>query len=222
MLRGTLFFGFLLLVLLCLLILPPFVRNQGEQVNAATHADSLLFRYSALNISEKLPFDVYRNALEGMKKFHFSNETILTIIDYSRPSTEKRFFVIDLIQNKLLFESLVAHGRNSGMNYATVFSNEIRSLKSSPGFFSTAETYQGRQGYSLRLDGLEKGINDLARERAIVIHAADYVSEQFVQTTGRLGRSWGCPALPPALNKPIIDCIKNGSCLYIYCGNNMQ
>lgn len=220
MLRGIFFVGALVLVLFSLLVIPPFSNKPGEQLSAASHADSLFSRFSALDISEKLSFEVYCSALEGMKKFHFKNDSVVTIIDYSRASTEKRLFVIDLAQNKLLFESLVAHGRNSGMNYATVFSNELQSLKSSPGFFATAETYQGSQGYSLRLDGLEKGVNDLARERAIVIHAANYVSEQFAKSNGRLGRSWGCPALPVNLNKAIIDCIKDGSCLYIYTNSS--
>jgi hypothetical protein len=113
----------------------------------------------------------------------------------------------------------VAHGKNSGENIADSFSNDSKSLKSCLGFFLTAETYTGKHGYSLKLDGLEPGINDNARQRAIVIHGADYVSASFAQQHGRLGRSWGCPALPTDRSKEIIDKISQGSCLFIY-GND--
>jgi hypothetical protein len=125
-------------------------------------------------------------------------------------------FVIDLEKEKLLYHILVAHGKNSGVHYAEDFSNKNRSLMSSPGFYSTAETYFGKHGYSLRLDGLEEGINDHARERLIVIHGAYYVSEDFIRKYDRIGRSWGCPALPLYLTKEVINLIKEGSCLYIY------
>ncbi len=125
-------------------------------------------------------------------------------------------FVIDLKKEKLLFNTLVAHGKNSGVQYAEVFSNKNRSLMSSPGFYSTAETYFGKHGYSLKLDGLEEGINDHARERLIVIHGADYVSDDFIKMYGRIGRSWGCPALPIKHTEEVINLIKEGSCLYIH------
>jgi hypothetical protein len=124
--------------------------------------------------------------------------------------------VIDLHDKKLIYKCLVAHGRNSGENTADSYSNEQESLKSSLGFYITKETYTGKNGYSLRLEGLEKGINDNAMAREIVIHGADYVSEEFIKKNGRLGRSWGCPALPAGLSKEIIDKISNGSCLFIY------
>ncbi|PTN07865.1 L,D-transpeptidase-like protein [Mangrovibacterium marinum] len=214
--RGILFFTLFSIVFIGILILPPMSENRQDRLAAAANADSLFVQYSALKLNNRLPYPVFARAVKGLDQFHFNNKKVLTIIDYSRPSTEKRLFVLDLSQNKVLFESLVAHGKNSGMDYATQFSNKPQSLKSSPGFYATAETYQGKHGYSLRLDGLEKGVNDHARQRAIVMHSAAYVSEQFIQSTGRLGRSWGCPALPDKLNKDIIDCIKNGTCLYIY------
>jgi hypothetical protein len=168
-------------------------------------ADKVL-SYEVFNIAVK----GYRN-IEAIKK-----KNVITIIDFSKPSTEKRFFVIDIKNKQILFNCLVAHGKNSGENTADVFSNDLGSLKSSLGFFLTAETYIGDHGYSLKLDGLEKGINDKAREREIVIHGADYVSEKFIKENNRLGRSWGCPALPSELSKQIIDIISEGSCLFIY------
>lgn len=141
---------------------------------------------------------------------------VITIIDFSLPSDKERLWVIDLIQAKVLFHCLVSHGRNSGDLMAEYFSNNPGSYASSPGFYSTGETYMGRHGLSLTLNGLEKGINDKARERAIVIHGADYVSPEFIRKHGRLGRSLGCPAIPDTLNESIIETIKGGSCLFIY------
>ena len=149
----------------------------------------------------------------------WQEKKIITIIDYTKPSTEKRFYLINLEQKVLLYHCYVAHGKNSGENYAKSFSNQSGSLASCSGFFITAGIYYGKHGYSLSLDGIEKGINDNARKRSIVIHGADYVSQEFINKYGRLGRSWGCPALPVDLSKEIIDCIANGSCLFIY-GND--
>ena len=117
----------------------------------------------------------------------------------------------------MLYSSVVSHGKNSGENYATSFSNEVGSYKSSLGFYLTGNTYQGKNGYSLLLDGLEKGINDRARERAIVVHGAAYANPSVCKS-GRLGRSFGCPAVPQKLSRPIIDAIKGGSVMYIYAG----
>jgi hypothetical protein len=164
-----------------------------------------------------LSFDVFRLAMTGMGKIkELRNKKIITIIDFSKPSNQERFFVIDLQNKRVLYKSLVAHGKNSGENIANSYSNDSESLKSSLGFFLTAETYSGKHGYSLKLDGLEAGINDNARQRAIVIHGADYVSASYAKQNGRLGRSWGCPALPIDSSKEIIDQISEGSCLFIY------
>ncbi len=141
---------------------------------------------------------------------------LLTVIDYSLPSTKKRLWIIDLEQQKILLHTVVAHGRNSGGLLAEKFSNRPESYQSSLGFFKTGEAYHGKHGYSLRLDGLEAGINDQARARAIVIHGADYAKETVAVTAGRLGRSWGCPAIPPDLSTPLIKLIKEGSLLFIY------
>jgi hypothetical protein len=172
--------------------------------------------YQNSDFKEVLDFDLFKDAMIGMNSFEFSTQKKIVIIDYSKPSTEKRFYVIDLEKKKLLHHCLVAHGKNTGENNAKYFSNEPRSLKSCLGFFKTAETYTGKHGYSLKLDGLEKGINDNSRKRAIVIHGADYVSKDFINKYGRLGRSWGCPALPKDLSKDIIDSISGGVCLYIF------
>jgi hypothetical protein len=117
---------------------------------------------------------------------------------------------------KILFNTLVAHGRNSGLEYATAFSNQQESHKTSLGFFITLNTYNGGNGYSLKLKGCEKGINDKALERAIVMHGADYANENFIQHNGYLGRSYGCPAVPEKINKELINAIKNGSCMFLY------
>ncbi len=135
----------------------------------------------------------------------------LTIIDYSLPSTDERLWVLDLQSGQVAFHERVAHGRNTGDLSAERFSNTDGSLQSSLGVFLTAETYVGDNGYSLKLDGLEPGVNDHARRRAIVMHGAPYVSDDFVSRTGRLGRSWGCPALSQAVAREVIDTIRGGT-----------
>ena len=179
-------------------------------------ADSWLSLYEDLKLDSLVSRRAFRQAIAGFKKIENRKKDILTLIDFSKPSTEKRLFVIDMGRRKLLYASLVAHGRNSGEKYATSFSNQNGSYKSSLGFYLTSETYQGSNGYSLRLDGLEKGINDRARERAIVMHGAAYSNPSVIRSCGRLGRSFGCPAVPQALSRPIIDAIKGGSVIYIY------
>ena len=140
----------------------------------------------------------------------------LGVIDYSRPSTEPRMWVFDLARHRLLFEEWVAHGRNSGDNLTARFSNREGSYMTSLGGFTAQETYMGGNGYSLRLRGLEPGFNDQARQRAIVIHGAPYVSQQLIDSQGRLGRSLGCPAVRPAIARSLIDTIRNGSFVFAY------
>lgn len=142
--------------------------------------------------------------------------TRLTVIDYSKPSLTPRLWVFDLARDQLLFEEYVAHGRNSGDNYARDFSNADGSLKTSLGLFLTADTYQGGNGYSLRLKGLDHGLNDRAYERAIVVHGAPYVDPVAGKAQGRLGRSYGCPALRPAVAASVIDAIKGGNFVFSY------
>ena len=140
----------------------------------------------------------------------------LTVIDYSRPSTQPRLWVFELASRRLLYRELVAHGEGSGENLATAFSNDPDSHRSSLGLFLTGDTYVGKNGYSMRLDGLEDGINDRARERAIVMHGASYVSDDFARIHGRLGRSWGCPALREGVARDVIDRVKGGGLLFVY------
>jgi hypothetical protein len=140
----------------------------------------------------------------------------LTVIDYSLPSVEQRLWVFDLSDGSLLFRELVAHGRNTGENMATRFSDLMNSRQSSIGMFVTADTYVGNNGYSLRLDGLERGFNANARERAIVMHGAPYVDATLAATQGRIGRSWGCPALREAVARPVIDTIRGGGVVFSY------
>ena len=144
------------------------------------------------------------------------NDTLLTIIDFSTPSTEKRLFILDLKNRAIIKNTFVAHGMRSGVNIAESFSNKRHSNKSSLGLYITNETYIGKHGYSLRLDGMSLGLNDNARKRAIVIHGADYVSESFIRRNGRIGRSFGCPAIANDESEDIINLIKGGSCLFIY------
>ncbi|RDB42844.1 hypothetical protein DU490_10680 [Halomonas sp. DQ26W] len=144
------------------------------------------------------------------------NAERLAVIDFSRPSTELRLWVFDLAETELIFEELVSHGQGSGDAEATFFSNTPESHQSSLGLFRTMNSYYGRNGYSLRLEGLEEGVNDLAYQRAIVIHGADYVSEAFIEKTGRLGRSQGCPAVRQEVTYPLIDSIKEDQYLFAY------
>jgi len=141
---------------------------------------------------------------------------LLTIIDYSLPSSEKRLWVLDPRRKRVLFHELVAHGVNSGDTWAVAFSNRVNSRQTSLGLFRTDELYVGRHGTSLRLSGLEPGINDNARRRAIVMHGADYVSDWHAHTMGRLGRSWGCPALPRQVNDRVVARIQGGSAVFAY------
>jgi hypothetical protein len=140
----------------------------------------------------------------------------LTVIDYSKPSTEKRLWVFDLRSHELLYEELVAHGQGSGDNVPTVFSNDSDTHRTSLGLFVTRDTYVGKNGYSLRLDGLDRGFNDHALERAIVMHGASYVSAEFAKAWGRLGRSWGCPALREGIARELIDRVKGGGLVFAY------
>lgn len=179
------------------------------------------FLYNSLDANKlSRPTKVaFFNALIGFNKLKAEGvvtKNILTVIDFSLSSNKKRLWVIDLDSQKVLFNTFVAHGRNTGEEFAKSFSNIAESNKSSLGFYATGEIYFGKHGKSLKLDGLEKGRNDNARNRAVVMHGADYVSESFIRNHRRLGRSLGCPAIPVELTDAVINVIKDKSCLYIY------
>ncbi len=184
-------------------------------------ADNNSTLFSELHLNEAgLNQTVFTSALHGLQKLEskgvVKNENIITIVDFSQPSNKKRLYVVDLQNKEILFNTLVAHGRNSGTLWAKSFSNDASSLKSSPGFYVTEDTYFGHNGYSLRLDGQEKNINDNALNRAVVMHGAPYVDQSAINSLGFLGRSWGCPAVPMSQHKAIINTIKGGTCLFIY------
>jgi hypothetical protein len=212
-----------LLFILLLFFTVPLIGIQAivEDSDSIQYRSSDRFMYlQSADSSEFPPLTLLQTALAGyeilVEDNSISRPEVITIIDFSLQSDRERLWVLDLNQGKVLFHCLVSHGRNSGELKAEYFSNTPGSNESSPGFFVTGETYIGKHGLSLVLDGLEKGINDKARERAIVIHGADYVSDDFVRSHGRLGRSLGCPAIPVELSDDIIKTIKGGSCLFIY------
>jgi hypothetical protein len=177
--------------------------------------------YDSLHLDlSGLSREAFKYAQKGWKKLvaqgKIVNESVIAIVDFSQPSSHRRLYVLDMKNYKVLFNTLVAHGRNSGKEWASSFSNKPSSYKSSPGFYITGNTYIGGNGYSLRLEGIERGINDRASDRAIVMHGADYVSESYIAEQGYIGRSQGCPAVPSTDAYPIINTIKNGTCLFVY------
>ena len=190
-------------------------KNFSPQNPAEDIYKELLFTDETLN------FEVFEKAFLGFQNLKKSGKLepsakLLSVCDFSLSSNRKRLWVIDLGEKKVLFNTLVAHGKGTGEEFATSFSNTEDSHQSSMGFYVTEQTYNGDNGYSLRLFGMDRGYNDAALERCIVMHGAKYVSEDFIKSEKRLGRSWGCPAVPAALAKPIINTIKNRTCLFIY------
>lgn len=177
------------------------------------------YLFNEMKLNGIVDFSTFKKAIDGYHKIHDKRKEVLTLIDFTKPSTQERMFVFDMDNKQLLYSSVVSHGKNSGANYATEFSNEVGSYKSSLGFYITENTYSGRNGYSLRLNGLERGINDKAMERAIVVHGASYADPNSAVKAGRLGRSFGCPAIPLSVTEPIINTIKDGSVLFIYADN---
>jgi len=212
------------------------VKNPGKDLAAtkfslAKFSEKKIFtpegiadKYKAWNIAASgISNEVFTYAIKGFNCLSQTNKisktNIITIIDFSKPSTQKRLYILNLTTGEILYNTLVAHGRNTGLLYPTSFSNKSSSYESSLGFYVTLDTYSGNNGYSLKLQGCEKGFNDNALQRNIVLHGAGYVSESFIQQNGYLGRSYGCPAVPFKLHQQIIDLIKNGSCLFIYHPN---
>lgn len=177
--------------------------------------------YDKLNLDEQgLSQKAFDAACTGYQQL-LEEKTIaepgyLVICDFSQSSKKKRFYLLDMAGEQLVKQTYVAHGKNSGSEYATRFSNKPQSLQSSLGFYITRHTYYGQHGLSLRLDGLEKGFNDKAMARNIVVHGADYIEEKWLQQNNSMGRSFGCPALPRDESKEVISLISNGACLFIY------
>ena len=212
---------FFFLILFVLLSFSKIFTTNNYVKNPISYRKSNIISYNTLDANNfKLPTEEsFLKASQGFylwKSKGFFKKDFMTIIDFSLSSSVKRMWIIDMNQNKIVMNSLVAHGKNSGKDYSNNFSNKNQYNKSSLCFFVTGEVYQGKHGLSLKLDGLERGVNDNARSRAVVVHGADYVSETFIKNHNRLGRSQGCPAVPVDLSNKIIDIIKEKSCLFIY------
>ena len=209
----------ILLIIILIIMYPVLNKAVSEEPALPTIKQDV---YDFLNLSQLgLSKEAYQFAIKGFNKLkeqgQLLNASVLTIIDFSQSSNNKRLYVIDLYKKALLFNTYVAHGKNTGNEYAEKFSNIPGTFQSSLGFYITENMAIGSKvGLSLILKGIEKGINDKAREREIIIHGADYATEDFIKKNGRLGRSFGCPSLPPDLIKPVAESIKEGTCLFIY------
>lgn len=215
-------FFYILSVLFCLNTYeePETSAKKSEKVeNQKSAEDAYIIKYNQLELqNDGLSLDLFKKGFQGysnLKSSGLVKSDIITLVDFTKPSTEKRMWIIDLKNNKLLKNTLVAHGKNSGQNMANIFSNLQNSYMSSLGCYVTGNTYVGKHGLSLRLKGLDQGFNTNAFQRAIVLHGAKYVSEDFIKCNGRLGRSHGCPAVPVSENEEIIELIKGGSFLFI-------
>lgn len=195
-------------------------RKYAADIDPAGKKDFNMLWENIAKTGAGISEEVFTLALRGFSKLQASNrlskDSMLAIVDFSKSSREKRLYIIDLKTQSVKFESLVSHGRNSGEEFATDFSNQPNSHKSSLGFYITKSTYTGNNGYSLRLQGVEKGYNDLAEKRAIVMHGAPYAENPDATRNTYLGRSFGCPAVPMTIHKAIIQTLKEGNCLFIY------
>jgi len=189
---------------------------------AAARMDEIQALYSSIQFNENERPDsaMFHRGIEGFQHLRasdqLSDKEIIALVDFTKPSSEKRMWIIDLRNRKVLYYLLVAHGKNSGELYATSFSNKPNSYQSSLGIFTTGDIYNGKNGKSLKLHGRQKELNGLAEQRSIVIHGADYVSDAFVKRVGRLGRSYGCPAIPMEVHDEVIDLLAGGNLLFIY------
>jgi hypothetical protein len=200
---------------------PGKIKTSAHKLTRLNFEDSLQSLYNGIGLEKYgLSFEVFRYGMVGFYSLKhegkLSGKQVVSIIDFTKKSTEKRFYTIDLANQKVIFHSLVSHGKNTGENEAKAFSNVPNSNQSSLGFYVTGETYSGSKGYSLRLDGMDNGINDKMRERAVVMHDAEYVSDSWIQKYGRLGRSQGCPALPKGVARKVIDTIKDKTMIFAY------
>lgn len=219
------------LILLCLVITTGFSFKEKSIVvvtnsSVALHAHTFTEVYESLDLASLgLSKKAYEFALAGYERLKSGGQIIqdhiLSVVDFSLPSNQKRLFVIDLLKGELLFHTFVSHGKNSGKLIAKKFSNKASSFQSSIGFYTTGEPYQGKHGLSLRLIGKEKGINDKALQRGIVVHGADYAEEGVAARQGYLGRSLGCPAVPQSIHRELISTIQNGTVFFIYAPSHI-
>ena len=200
-------------------------KTESIQVPVETKPQKMIIDvksvYDSLNIKDKIDYSIFQKAYLGYIQIQNKNPGVLIIIDYTRPSNEERFYVLDLNKKKLVYSTRVAHSKNSGLEIPLEFSDDPNSYQSSLGFFVTLGEYNGAYGYSLRLKGLEENINANAEDRAIVIHGGDIVEDEYIKKFGFAGRSLGCPVLPHSLTRPVIDFIKHGRVLFIY-GNDEE
>jgi len=193
----------------------PVVTDKSEAKPSAIPSVYVKLNLKELGLNETA-FQTAATGWQKLKSKGVISKNILSICDFTQSSNNKRLYIIDMVSGKLLFNTLVAHGKNTGEEFARVFSNEPSSYKSSLGFYTTKQTYIGEHGLSLKLEGKEPGFNDKAEDRAIVMHGADYVCDNFICQFGRLGRSFGCPSVPFEVHKQIINTIKDGTCLFVY------
>jgi hypothetical protein len=191
-------------------------KTSSVEEEAMTLYDNL--NLDRIGLNEQALIHAYKGHQKLVEEGKVPNETILTVCDFSQPSDKKRMYIIDVENQKVLINTYVAHGKNSGFEKAERFSNRHESLQSSLGFYVTKGTYHGKHGLSLKLDGLERGFNDNAESRAVVIHGADYIGEHRLASP-YMGRSFGCPAVPQPLAPKVINIIKNGTTLFIYSPN---
>jgi len=195
--------------------------SEKSDISFENKVANLYNEFSTNNIS--IPaMPVFEKAIKGYEKLNEDGKVgkkILTVVDFGLSSTKKRMWIMDMETKEVLFNTYVSHGKNTGGEFATNFSNTVNSLQSSLGFYVTAETYYGKNGLSLFIDGMEKGFNSNARKRYVVIHGADYAEPNFIDRIGRLGRSYGCPAVPNTIAKDVIDTIKEESVVYIHKDN---
>lgn len=197
-------------------------NNESPETRAWIDKEMSIIRSQADNIDSSV-LRLSLNAYQKARRLGINNRQILTVIDYSKPSTQRRLWVINLKTNRVLFNTFVTHGKNSGNGATpTSFSNQPGSLKSSLGVFLTERSYVGNNGYSLRLIGLEPGINDNAYRRAIVVHGAWYADSRIIRKYGQLGKSWGCPAVSENLARPVIDTIKERTLVFVYSDTNRR
>ena len=219
--KSLMCFGIYVLIPLSYKIVLAAEANATNEAVRVENYIATLYKQLDFTNRERLSYVVFNKAMHGYMNLKNAGrlngeKEILTICDFNQPSTIDRMWVIDLVERKILFNTYVAHGQATGEDCAMAFSNKENSHQSSLGFYVTTDTYEGEHGYSLHIEGLDQGFNDAAFKRDIVVHGAEYVSDKYICENQRLGRSWGCPAVPVALSAPIINTIKEGTCLFIY------